>query len=459
MRYCVSQTNVSEKRKSELTAYFDKLSFLSERLYNAALFRLRQQFTMKGKSSLSANEREVHDEIEKTISVYGCGRPGCVLSYTFLEKLMRATGNPDFFSGLPMQSAQQTLKLACRAMKGWLEALRSYRADPSQFTGKPGMPGYRKNGHMLIMFTNQDCVIRDGMLKLPLTKERIRVHVPDGARLREVQCRPYYGNYRVICIFQAASEVVQSTGDRTAAIDFGVSNIASIVVNDENISPITYKGGALKSANRWYNMQRARYVSKIRKSHCPATGQADTAMLRRLGRYRSDFLSDQMHKISSDIVRHLIIAGVSTLVLGRNKGQKQNSAMGKKNNQSFVSLPLWTLQIQIRYKAENAGMVVMDQEESYTSKASFIDRDEIPVYGKERTVPSFSGMRKGRGLYVASDGSVLNADVNAAANILRKAFPEAVSHIRDHGFLQKIRVVRFYDLNQKRNPVKRIAAA
>ena len=119
----------------------------------------------------------------------------------------------------------------------------------------------------------------------------------------------------------------------------------------------------------------------------------------------------------------------------------------------------------IEYKAVMAGIAVVYQEESYTSKASFVDGDCIPVYGKNDHNAVFSGTRIKRGLYKCRNGEVINADLNGAANILRKAFPYAWNHracmsvFSDFSFLKNPEVFGFHELNPKGIPVKRIMGA
>ena len=132
--------------------------------------------------------------------------------------------------------------------------------------------------------------------------------------------------------------------------------------------------------------------------------------------------------------------------------------MGKHNNQNFVSVPFATLRSILKYLCERNGIVYIEREESYTSKASCIDMDYIPTYGKNDKNAKFSGSRISRGLYRSKDGIIVNADINAAGNILRKEFPDAFKNM-DIDFLTEQTVVRFHDLYLKRNPVRRIAAA
>ncbi|MDH6100503.1 IS200/IS605 family accessory protein TnpB-related protein [Anabaenopsis sp. FSS-46] len=111
---------------------------------------------------------------------------------------------------------------------------------------------------------------------------------------------------------------------------------------------------------------------------------------------------------------------IDTLVIGNNKQWKQDINIGKRNNQNVVQIPHYKFIQQLVYKANLAGVKVIINEESYTFKASFLDLDNIPEYqkGAERV---FSGRRVARGLYKASNGRLINADLNGAYNILRKA--------------------------------------
>ena len=170
---------------------------------------------------------------------------------------------------------------------------------------------------------------------------------------------------------------------------------------------------------------------------------ADSRHLRNIA-YRHDcFVTDQMHKISRDIVDFAAEHGAGMIVIGVNKEMKSGSSLGKRNNQNLHAIPHYRLRQMIEYKAEEIGITVVSQEESYTSKADFTSYDFIPVYGKEKGTPSFSGKRIGRGLYECHSGKLINADLNGAANILRKAVPDAFRGIRDYGFLADPEVYRF----------------
>ena len=463
--YRVSKMLISKKRYPELHAYFNGYALLARNLYNAALFRLRQTFTMKGKDRLSANEQQVLDEIRLTMEVKKLRKPGRYLTYSFLEKMMRAAGNPDFFAGLPMQSAQEVLKAAIRSMKSWKEACQGYRADPSAYLGKPKMPKYKKPGiPVSLTYTNQDCIIyhrADGTsyLKLPKTSLTMEVrNIPDGGILKEVKAVPYHGDFLVICTF-ACPDTSAPDATHACGIDLGVDNTAALVSSNEYC--LLYKGGDVKAMNQWYNKQMAALRSIAMKGHSPEEaaklGLLYTKQMDALARKRDLFLKDHLHKVSADIVRFCLDHGIGTIVIGVNKNWKQGCNIGHVNNQNFVQIPLATLRSMLRCKAEQEGLTVLEQEESFTSKADLTAMDEIPVYKKDHPQYRFSGKRTSRGLYCTHNGQVINADLNGAGNILRKAFPDIFKGA-DFSFLQDILVRNYRDLN-KRIPVKGIGAA
>ena len=442
--------HISRNRYPALFDYCAAMTGRSKNLRNAVLFRMRQWFTSCDKKILQPMQEEVRKEVWLTCEKTGRRIPGKVISYYFMDKLLRVTENPDYFSGLPMQSAQAIAKETVTEFKNWLKALSLYRKEPGLFTGRPKIPGYTRGDHRILTLTNQDCVVyerEDGSqyLKLPLTKETLDVRIPEGAVLKEVKLKPYYSDYEIVLVYEQKPETGNRKGLFIGGIDLGVENIIAFVGNDGE-EPILYKGGALKSRNQFCNKQKAKYTGILMKGHDPKKVHVHTRRLDHIERKRSAFLRDEMHRISARLIRECVRRGIGTLVIGKNVQWKTGSSMGRKTNQSFVQIPHSTLIWMIRYKAEREGIEVFEQEESYTSQASFLDHDEIPVYGNE-TEHSFSGRRIKRGLYRSKDGTVFSADVNGSANIIRKAVPNAFEGINDYGFLQKVKTVRFRDLH------------
>ena len=389
----------------------------------------------------------------------GAKTPKAVISYQFLEKLMRLTNNPDFFAGLSMQTAQQVLKQSVHDFQCWLSTLKSYNRDSSRFTGRPKMPHYTKTERKTFTLTNQDCIIyREGgvcYLKFPLTKVRLRIqNLPEDAILKEVKVIPYYSDFKVSYTYETKDTVPAEGLYASAAIDFGVDNIVALVTN--NGSSLLVKGGVAKAKNQWFNKRKASLTGILTKGH-PTTKRPTSRQLDGLSKNRDLFFHDMWHQISSRVITFCLANKVSTLYIGKTRYWKQNANIGKRNNQIFVAMPFDSLRRMIAYKAERAGIRIVEQEESYTSKASFVDGDYIPTYGADDEKSSFSGKRISRGLYRTADNAIINADINAAANIVRKAEQNAFSKLKDYGFLKNYIVLKYTDLHTS-IAVKGIAA-
>jgi putative transposase len=325
------------------------------------------------------------------------------------------------------------------------------------------MPHYCKKERKSFTITNQDAVLypvyketEDGEnyagreLKLPGIRHRLRLpNIPEDAKLREVKVCPWYGKYMLILVMETEEVPVSKERPYVAGVDLGTDNIAAIVTTDH--ASRVYKGGAVLSENRLFHKERAKAVSILTKG----TGKqnAHSRHLDFLSRKHDCFTRDVMHKISADIVRFCEEHRAGTIVIGTNPLWKQRVNMGRANNQKFMSVPHTILRRMITYKAEAAGITVVLQEESYTSKADVTAKDRMPVYGKAEEKPAFSGRREGRGLYRCQGGLVINADCNGAANILRKAIPEAWNETYDFRFLAYPESVTFRRLNRHRAAV------
>ena len=457
MAYRVTQRIISSD--DLLYPYFDDLCRKSKLLYNAALFRVRNIFTGYDKEHRTENEVEVFQEVALLQRSYPNMHVRRVISYTHLEKMMRVTENADFFSGLPRQTAQQMVKQSVTDFKNWLASLREYKKHPEKYLGKPKMPRYKKSDLTTVIITNQDAVLyRDdiGMsLKLPLQKQRLYFsNLSSDSVLKEVKIKPYYGRFLLCLTLEESDVAFDPSGSHVCAIDLGTDNFAAIVCDD--YSSAIYKGGAVLSKIQWFHKQRAKYVSIITKGH--EKKHAVSKRLRDLSFHYANFVKDQCHKISRSIIDFCMEHQCGRLILGVNLLWKQRSNMNKINNQNFVSMPITLLRTMLTYKALNAGIRIIEQEESYTSKADLIANDRIPTYGVDDKDASFSGKRIKRGLYRCSNGMILNADCHAAANIMRKAIPDIWKDTRDYTFLSAPDVYGFHKLNLKGIPVKGIAA-
>ncbi|MCC6094847.1 MAG: RNA-guided endonuclease TnpB family protein [Eubacterium sp.] len=449
-----SWNNIIDKNGfPELFAFETDCSALAEPLYNAALFRIRQVFTGWDKPVRSENEQEVFDEIRAAKAAYPSLHVRRVLKYNVLEKIMRATDNPDFFAGLPMQTAQSVVRKACQDFQNWLAALRDYRKFPGKYTGKPRMPRYKKTGHDTFTVTNQDAVLYrttipgQAVIKLPgiPKKKNVRINgLPENGTLRQVTFRPYYGRFFISFAFDQASAPVQACLPEMAGVDFGTDNIIAAACTDG--SSLVCKGGAVKSCNQLFAKKKAAAVSAITAG--TEHRYAHSKHLDNLSFRHDCWTRDFLHKVSTLLISWCLKHHIGTLVLGVNKLWKQKVSMGRQNNQMFAAIPFYRLRMMIIYKAAIAGITVVEQEESYTSRADCSAGDIIPVYGQTNGSVVFSGRRVSRGLYKTCAGYMVNADCNGAANILRKAFPEAWETTTDFRFLGFPETISFTILNQ-----------
>ena len=256
MCYRVVQCQVAQG--NSIHDYCGSYAGLAKLLYNAALFRIRQIFTGYDKDSRTDHEKEVFDEVELLQQTYPSIKVKRVISYSHLEKLMRVTHNPNFFAGLPMQSAQAVVKQAVTDFSNWLKALKYYKNSPSKYLGRPQMPHYRKQDAITFGITNQEAVLyftdHGTLLKLPGIKERLYLpNIEKGSVLKEVKVKPYYGRYILSLTIECADPVVNDP-DMTniCAVDFGVGNFAAVVCNDG--SSVLYKGGVVLSDCQWFHL-------------------------------------------------------------------------------------------------------------------------------------------------------------------------------------------------------------
>ena len=201
------------------------------------------------------------------------------------------------------------------------------------------------------------------------------------------------------------------------ALDLGVNNLVTAVSSTGK--SFIVDGRKLKSINQWFNKENARLQSIKDKQHF---GKKPTNRQKAIARDCNNKVNDYMNKASRMIIDYCINNDIGTLIAGYNVTFQRNSHIGKQNNQNFVNIPYGRLRDKLAYMCELNGITYVEQEESYTSKASFWDKDNIPVYNNDNHKEyEFSGNRVHRGLYKTANGKTFNADINGALNIMRKS--------------------------------------
>jgi IS605 OrfB family transposase len=218
-------------------------------------------------------------------------------------------------------------------------------------------------------------------------------------------------------IYEVEQPKLKRDNSRYFSIDPGLNNIVSIY-NNIGIRPLLYNGRPIKSINQYYNKTNAKLKSEL------PTNVKSSKRLKQLSLKRNNKIDYEMHKISSHIINEAVKNNISKIIIGNNVGWKNEINIGRRNNQNFVNIPHTKLFNQLLYKGLLNGIEVIFTEESYTSKASFFDKDELPVYGENDNY-KFSGKRITRGLYKDSKGNLWNADLNGGGNIMRKVSDKA----------------------------------
>jgi len=306
-----------------------KLCHISKNLYNQTNYVLKQQFLKKEKLS----------------------------SYKDLVKLFQNPSENDEennYQKLPAQTAQWTIKKVKEAWNSFFKVMKEWKKHPEKFTEIPKPPKYKhKNGEFLLIFTNQQCSIENGLLKFPkIVGLEVKTRL-ENVDLREVRIIPQGVGYIIEIVYEKDMvDFAKVESYRIMGIDIGLRNIVTI---GDSISKegIAVKGGVLKSINQYYNKERARLKSI---SDRQIGNKQLTKREKRLFMKRNRKIKDIMHKLSKAIVQYAKTRGIDTIVIGHNNGWKQSANMGRINNQNFVQIPFNTLINQIKYKAEEAGI-------------------------------------------------------------------------------------------------------
>ena len=392
------------------------LSHIAKNLTNEAIYNIRQYYFNK-KKYLSYNE-----------------------NYKMLK-------NSENYKKLNSNMAQQILKEVDGSFKSFFGLLKL--AKNGQYNGKIRLPNYLdKDGFttLVISFVR----LKDDMLIIPYsnsfrkTHKEIAIKLPSvlkGKKIKEIRIMPkQHSRYFEIQYIYKVEEVQRELNkENVLGIDLGIDNLCTCVTNAG--ASFIIDGRKLKSINQYYNKINAKLQSIKDKQKIKRT----TLRQKRIARKRNNRINDYLSKAARIIINYCLNNDIGKLVLGYNEDFQRNSNIGSINNQNFVNIPYGKLRDKLIYLCKLYGIEFKLQEESYTSKASFFDGDEIPIYDKENQKEYiFSGKRIKRGLYQTSKGYQLNADCNGALNILRKSKVVDLSVLYNRGELntpKRIRVV------------------
>ena len=340
-------------------------------------------------------------------------------------------------------TSQQILRLVDRDIQSFFKLLTLKKAG--KYSASVRLPKYKKSESLsTYVVQGRSCRIqKDGKVAIGLTKKfreqygiddrRILFTIPKNIQnvsaFKEIRIIPQFEGkqFSIEFVYESNKQLRKAEGDGYMSIDLGVSNLASCTIfSNGDAQQFIVDGRRLKSINHYYNKKAAMLKSAYAKNK--SISSSNTKRMVRLMNGRYNRINDYFNSVVKILVNKCLDNGVTTLVIGYNKEQKQGISIGKVNNQNMVMIPFYKLRQKLQYQCELHGISYCPQEESYTSKASCLDDDVIPVYGEAVTTP-FSGKRIYRGLYRSSDGTVLNADINGSVNILKKYFKECKSNV------------------------------
>lgn len=381
----------------------DEYCFQSKNLYNFANYQVRQTFFQNG----------------------------TYLSYNKLDKLLKTEGMDADYRAMPLaQCAQQTLRMLHQNWKSFFKAMKDWSKNKEKYTGRPKPPKYlKKDGRYVLVLTNQSCKIKDDDIVFPECFQGFRLKTAIKGKLQQVRFIPKHRHIVIEVVYKISIPKQKQDHGKYLSIDLGLDNFATIV-NNVDAQPVAINGKGLKSVNQYYNKQ----ISHYRKVAKQMNRLDWTKRMSRWTEKRNHIVENFMHQASRFVIKYALSLDCYTIVVGMNKDWKREVNLGKRTNQSFVHIPYQTFIHQLRYKAEQHGIRVIVTEESYTSKCSFLDMEEI------KKQKQYKGKRIKRGLFQSANGTLINADVNGAYNIMRKVFPKAFANGIEGVGLHPIRV-------------------
>jgi putative transposase len=318
-------------------------------------------------------------------------------------------------------SMQQTCMNAGEAFKSFKQLLAKFKKG--ELEQKPKVPKYRKSGGLFtVSYPKRWLKLNDGLIRFPLGNQvnawfgisEFFLPMPsnlDWEMIREIRILPRNGAFYAEFVYSMSVEIYELDPSKALGLDPGLNNWLTCVSNIG--TSFIVDGKELKALNQWYNKQ----ISTM-KDGKPQGFWSRT--LAKITEKRNRQMRDAVNKAARIVVNYCLKNGISLIVFGWNKRQKDNANMSAKTNQKFVSVPTAKLKDRIAQLCEQYGIQFVETEESYTSKASFLDNDELPKFGEKPEQWQSSGKRVKRGLFRTGTFGYINADCNGAANILRK---------------------------------------
>ena len=404
--YLTVKQQVKHLSKDDYRA-IKELCHVAKNLANEAIYNVRQYYLTEGK----------------------------FLKYEKNYVLLKNSSN---YKTLNSNMAQQILKEVDGSFKSFFGLLKLAKQGKYAFKDCK-LPHYLpKDGYTTLVIgfvrLNGNKLILPFSNSFKKTHKPIEIKIPSillDKKIKEIRILPkaHARFFEIQYIYEAEHTQRNLNKNNALALDLGVNNLVTAVSNHGRSFIID--GRRLKSINQWFNKENARLQSIKDKQHF---GKKTTNRQKAIARDRNNKVNDYMSKAARKVIDYCIANDIGTLVVGYNVTFQRGSHMGKQNNQSFVNIPYGLLRDKLSYLCELNSITYVEQEESYTSKASFWDKDDIPVYNNDNPKDyEFSGKRIHRGLYKTATGKIFNADVNGALNIMRKSSVVDISILYGRG--------------------------
>jgi len=395
-----------------------ELSYHAKNLYNQSLWTLLEAFEATGN----------------------------YFSYPKMDKAMKQVTNLEEeinYKLLKAKVAQQTLRRLDKNFKSFFSSHKDYLKHSDKYKGKPKPPKYKSGKQDNLIYDFQafqiktliateetskinllNCMFYKGDFvkcrRVAVLEKNLEIQIPNSLwdkKIKQIEIIPKPHYFQAVFVYQENQDAltqVTSNGN-VMSIDLGLNNLATCVTNGV-IKPFIIDGKRLKSINYYYNKRKAKIQSDLEKNH----GRKWSKRLQNLTDWRNARVKDYLHKVTASVAKTCIDYKISKVVVGDVTKSLNHINLGKKTNQNFVNLSLGQFITLLSYKLEQHGIKLIVANEAYTSKASFIDSDLMPKKYDKDAKPIYSGKRVKRGLYKSRNDTKLNADANAAYNILRK---------------------------------------
>lgn len=366
----------------------DNICFLSKNLYNCALYEIRQFYFNNN-----------------TFKTHG----GYITNKTDLYHILK--NSVDFRNGLATRPNKSVFIQVEKIFKSYFNAIKEYDKNKSKFNGKPKLPKYKDkiSGRNIITYTKEALSFKKkGYIRLSMTDIYVKTNKQKD-EVVEIRLVPTNLNfYQLEIIYKKEIKELNLENKKYIGIDLGVNNLLSLSSNDSKLGSIVINGRPIKQLNSSYNKLIAKYKTLLPNEIYTSK------RIKHITYRRNNKIKDYFHKTAKMLVKYFIDNGISTVVIGKNNGWKQEVNLGKRNNQNFTYIPFNKIIFYLKYRCELEGIEFIEREESYTSKCSFLDMEPIKKHN------TYLGKRIKRGLFESSNKIQINADINAALNILRK---------------------------------------